>query len=300
MEAAKRLLNEISRLSPLWIVVVSLLALLSTLEATRNFDGEFEVHFHVTSVTALVIALVWLPALVRAVALTGGAVKTPAGEASAGGILDLLRLLTPDAKREILPPLAAALDSAELSAGSSRTRGEARAVRRDVERELRGSIVMVGSLEETLDDYGRKYEELRSSLPPGADRTFRMGSLMAEIRALAGHMAVTPRLVKERFYSGREGNRVVALTLLEAVPLWQCLDVVIDGIRNSRSAFEQFQALRAAEEILPELGSADRRRLADCLKAELEDASKGIDEDPSRLHPIELMLAELEAPSGRD
>jgi len=294
VDSLRGLLREISRISPFWGAVVLLLALLSPFEITRNFEGEVAVQFHVTSVTAIVIALAWLPALVRAIVLTGGAVKTPAGEASAGGLFDLLRLLTPDTKREILPSLAAALDSAELANESVDTRGKARAARRDVERELRSSIGSVDSVVERLDECGRRYESLRSTQPPGNERTLQMGALMAEVRALAGQVAITPRTVKERFGTGRDGDRVVALTLLEAVPLVQCLDQIIEGIRDSRSAFEQFQALRAAEEVLAILGPADRQRLADSLEAALHDPEKGIDEDPSRLFPIEQMLAEID------
>jgi hypothetical protein len=119
---------------------------------------------------------------------------------------------------------------------------------------------------------------------------------MAEIRALASYLSVSPRIVKSLFGSGKEGDRVVALTLLEAMPLQQCLDQILDGIQNSRSAFEQFQALRAAEEALPDLGLADRRRLAKILNTELMDESgKGIHQDLSRLRPIQIMLAEIKS-----
>jgi hypothetical protein len=36
--------------------------------------------FHVTTITALFFALIWLPALLRVFALLGGGIKTPFGE----------------------------------------------------------------------------------------------------------------------------------------------------------------------------------------------------------------------------
>ena len=298
VESAQQLLGVIARVSLAWMVVVTLLALFSTFEFERNFEGDIAFHFHVTTTTALIVALAWLPTLVRAMVMNGGSVKTPAGEASTQGILDLLRPVASEARREVLTSLAAGLDSAEVAAGSSRERGEARAVRRDVERELRGSIVPVGSPSEALDDYARRYEALRLELPYSDERTFQMSSLAAEIRALPGRIPVTPQLVKERFASGSDGDRVVALTLLEAIPLEQCLDQILDGVGNSHSAFEQFQALRAAEEVLPQLGPADRRRLAEVLEAARENPANGIHQDSSRLLPIELMLEAINGPRG--
>src|SRR3954454_17151168 len=140
MMAVKQLLDDVSRLPRLWIAVVTLLSMVSTLEVTRTSSADVSVRFHVTAVTASIIALAWLPAIVRAIVLTGGAVKTPAGEANTRGMLDLLGLLSPDVKREVLPPLAAALDSVETAATSDEERAEARSARGSVERELGDSI----------------------------------------------------------------------------------------------------------------------------------------------------------------
>jgi hypothetical protein len=292
---AGRLLRDVSRLPRLWVVCITLLAFFSTLDVTRTTAGEVSVHFHVTAVTAAILALAWLPAIVRAIVLTGGGVKTPAGEANTGGLLSLLRQLSPDVKREVLPSLAAALDSVEISVASDAERAEARTARSDVERELQHAILPVGVPDGILDQHANDYEAIRAEMPPGSERTFRMGSLMSEVRAVAGFVEVTERSVTHRYESGRDGDRVVALTLLEAHPLSDCLDVVLDGIANSRSAFEQFQALRAAEELLPELSEPDQHRLGEVLAEEYADhKGKGLREDPSREYPIRQMLAQIE------
>jgi hypothetical protein len=73
------------------------------------------------------------------------------------------------------------------------------------------------------------------------------------------------------------------------------LPIVLDGISNSRSAFEQFQALRAAEELLPILDRGARQRLGKVLEHEHRDFDgKGIREDSSRLYSIRHMLAQIE------
>lgn len=295
VRTARQLLDDVSRLPRAWVGLVMLLAVLSTLDITRNTEGDLSVRFHVTAVTAAILALAWLPAIVRAIVLTGGGVKTPAGEASTRGLMDLLRLVSPDMKREVLPPLAAALDSVEATAGSDERRAEARTARGDVERELQSSLASIGVPTEVLHQHAHDYEAIRAEMPPGPDRTFRMGTLMSEVRAIAGLVGATDELVRGLYASGKDGDRVVALTLLEAEPLPQCLDIVLDGISNSRSAFEQFQALRAAEELLPLLDRADQLSLARVLADEYMDLKgKGLKEDASRRYPVRQMLAQIE------
>ena len=267
----KQLLAAVSRLPRLWIIFIIALAILSTLDVTRTTSADVSVRFHVTAVTAVIVALAWLPAIVRAIVLTGGALKTPAGEASTHGVIDLLRDLPPEAKREVLPSLAAALDSVGAVAQSDEERIEARAVRGDIERELQSSLIPTGTADQILDEYAKTYEEIRRELPPSPERTFRMGAVMSEVRAVAGFADLTSDSIRHRFQKGTDGDRVVALTLLEADPMPGALDVVLDGIANSRSAFEQYQALRAAEELLPMPNQEERHKLGEVLSEEYMD-----------------------------
>jgi hypothetical protein len=183
----------------------------------------------------------------------------------------------------------------QVVAASDEERDEARTARGDVERELGHSIDPVGVPAGILEQHARDYERVRADMPAGSDRTFRMGVLMSEVRSIAGIIGVTEDMVASLFEAGQEGDRVVALTLIEAKPLPGCLPIVLDGISNSRSAFEQFQALRAAEELLPILDRGDRQRLGKVLEHEYRDFDgKGIHEDTSRLYPIRHMLAEID------
>ena len=58
-----------------------------------------------------------------------------------------------------------------------------------------------------------------------------------------------------------EGERVMALAAIRARPTAGALDAVTDGLLQSRSAFEQYQALRAAHNLLPQLDAQGRERL---------------------------------------
>ncbi len=120
---------------------------------------------------------------------------------------------------------------------------------------------------EPLELYARRYEEARRAMKPGGQRTERMAQIMADVRALADRVAYTAKDARDLFESGTDGGRVVALALLRAKPAGECFDLVMKGIgRESRSAFEQYQALRAAEGMLPQLPREARRQLRELLE----------------------------------
>src|SRR4051812_13060945 len=108
----ERVMALLWKVPVLWTVGVATAAVLSTLSFVRKPGGGLEVSFHVTTITAVLLGLIWLPALLRVIALAGGGLRTPAGEASTPGLMDFLKLLDPGAERETLPALIAAADVA--------------------------------------------------------------------------------------------------------------------------------------------------------------------------------------------
>jgi hypothetical protein len=117
-----------------------------------------------------------------------------------------------------------------------------------------------------VDDYRR----LRAGSAPGPARTFRMSALAAEIRSLGRAAAHEPAQVRELFRAS-DGGRIAALVLLGAAPHASCLELVLDGIGTPRSAFEQFQALRTAEAMLPDLDAPAREALASALRTQMSE-----------------------------
>ena len=107
-QQAERLLRLVAPLQRFWVPVVLVAALLSTISVERKPGGGWSVDFHITTVTAVLVGLVWLPAVIRLVALAGGGVKTPAGEFTTGGIGALLGSLDTGETtvRELAPPEA--------------------------------------------------------------------------------------------------------------------------------------------------------------------------------------------------
>jgi hypothetical protein len=71
------------------------------------------------------------------------------------------------------------------------------------------------------------------------------------------------------FSSGSDGNRMVALALIERSPGLAPADVLVDAILRSRSTFEQYHGLVAAESALDHLSDEERRRVRDAVESVL-------------------------------
>jgi hypothetical protein len=249
-----------------WLALIMVAACASTLNIERIAGGGFQIGFHVTTITAILIGLIWLPALLRVIAIAGGGLKTPAGEASTPGLMDFLKLLDPQAQRETLPTLIAAADVTETSPANAQS---AQRWRQEFEDRLATLLATQPSAHELLEDIARTYERIRNEQRAGPDRTFRMTELVAQARAL--RESVTSSDVVDLFNRGSEGLRIVALGLVQAEPTGEFFELVRDGIASSRSAFEQYQSLRAATDMLPTLSRQQRESLAEALEGERAD-----------------------------
>jgi hypothetical protein len=95
-----------------------------------------------------------------------------------------------------------------------------------------------------LDELANEYDKIRIDMPPGQERTRAMGSIVAMARNLQSSTDASPEVIYKK---GRGGSRVIALSLVRASPQREHLEIVCDAIANSMSAFEQYQALRAAQ-----------------------------------------------------
>jgi hypothetical protein len=63
-----------------WVVGLVIATLVSLFKVSRSPEGIIHFTLEVTTVTLILIALVWLPALIQVFALSGGRLKTLAGE----------------------------------------------------------------------------------------------------------------------------------------------------------------------------------------------------------------------------
>jgi hypothetical protein len=121
---------------------------------------------------------------------------------------------------------------------------------------------------ELMMSFGQQYEQLRSEMPAGRERT---GSMTRLINRLQRLMSPPPQAaeVLVHFASGTDGARVMALALAILSPLPEHLPMALDGIQNSRSAFEQFHALSLAQGLMRLVDSTDQERVKSAIKGQL-------------------------------
>jgi hypothetical protein len=112
----------------------------------------------------------------------------------------------------------------------------------------------------------RRYEELRRIQPPGRERTAEFRKLVDHARKFSREKHPSAEVVRGMFEGGSEGDRVYALVLMQEDPAAGDLSCIIGAISESRSAYEQYRALRAAEEMLRMLSSTEREQLATAIR----------------------------------
>jgi hypothetical protein len=274
-----------------WLIATLIAALLSTLEVKLE-GGVTSLTFRVTAITAVLIALIWLPVIVSVYALVGGSVKTPVGETSSPGLLEVAKLLPEDARRPALASFAAAAEvAANTATGPERER--ALIVGHEVEKELI-TLPPPASVERRLNELSEQYEYFRRTLPSGGERNLKLSALTREARSLVSQGVVKDEVIRhwvKDFARTSDGKRVIGLALIRALrhpqtSLEVFYEVALDGIANPRSPFEQYQALRIMENMVTYrvLGGEQRRRLTDALKHQRGGGTGAIitPDDPSR------------------
>src|SRR4051812_173776 len=86
-----------------WVALMVVAAVVSTIHLDISERHKLSGSIAVTSLTAVLLALIWLPALLRVLGVAGGGVKTPAGEATTPGLARLFDAVDPEMKRDTLP-----------------------------------------------------------------------------------------------------------------------------------------------------------------------------------------------------
>lgn len=121
---------------------------------------------------------------------------------------------------------------------------------------------------ELMTSFGQQYEQLRSEMPWGRERTRSMTKLINRLQRL---MSIPPpaQEILTHFARGTDGARVTALALAILAPTPEHLPMAIEGIQNRRSAFEQFNALSLAQGLLRLLDRPGEDQLKSAIKEQL-------------------------------
>lgn len=104
----------------------------------------------------------------------------------------------------------------------------------------------------TAKSVGSRYQRIRTTEPSGWDRTSRLEALLKEARSLDTTI-LTAADVADIFAGDTDGDRITALAFIESSPALASAEILVDAITESRSHFEQYHALVAAEAALDHL-----------------------------------------------
>jgi hypothetical protein len=116
-----------------------------------------------------------------------------------------------------------------------------------------------------LHEKAQLYESVRSEMPSGADRTWELEKVVAQVREIALRGGDVGAEVGALVAEDSDGSRLTALGILQARPDPAFFALVKDAIEASRSAFEQYHALMAARAMLPLLDNRQKLALHDAL-----------------------------------
>jgi hypothetical protein len=294
----RRLLKMVPPPPVVWVIAVGFAALVSAVEVRA--DGEtMSATFRVTAITVTLIALTWLPVVVKVYTLVGGTFKTPAGEASSPGLIDVFDDLPPDARRAALASATASTELVMTTATGPKL-DNATAVHRELQQQWT-TLPPPEAPSDRLTRLTKQYEDLRRTLRPGSGRTLKMSALVAEARSIVRQGGIDQAAIErwlEGFKQATEGKRVIGLALIqESHEPARFYSAALDAVEDSRSAFEQYHALRALERMVADLNQDQRAQLA----AALEDQRSGgerkyITPDSDRWPLSSRLLAAIRSP----
>ncbi|OUL24391.1 hypothetical protein BV378_18555 [Nostoc sp. RF31YmG] len=256
-EAVDWLLRRIIHIPKNWLIISSLFILLSTFQVTGGEKLTFK--FEVTNTTAVFLALIWLPSLLKIIALTGGAIKTPAGEITGSSMMPMLQSLTGDTLGFLIEHTKLAEDVAP-----PQQQLEMRQMRHEWQKAY-ASRIPSSEARKQIESLSQRYKELRNSLPPGAKRTFEMESIAGRMRALAPEVNFSEQDVNNLIKSNDQGKRLLGLSVTEWSGDPTYFYAVLNIINNSETAFEQTCALRAAEKMVTKLNTQQKKDLHSVL-----------------------------------
>ena len=150
---------------------------------------------------------------------------------------------------------------------------------------------------EELAWIGDEYERIRERMPGSDLRTELMTLLVGRAQTLGAQRDAG--VMAERLFSrGTDGVRVVGLALAHKDPQRQHIELALSSIGESRSAFEQYNALLLAETLLPSLHPTAAVQLRSVIESQL---GKTIGpHDRSRLSVAQRLVKRLGELTGLD
>ncbi len=136
-----------------------------------------------------------------------------------------------------------------------------------------------------------QYEALRENSPHGRDRTIEMGKLVEQAKEIAQFDFVSAEAASELFRSGQDGNRITALGLMLGDSRFTSIPIVTEVIRQPRSNFEQWHALRICLDVVEQENQlAQHEAIRAAISVAEANGSLGSGHDQSRIRLAKRVL----------
>jgi len=139
-----------------------------------------------------------------------------------------------------------------------------------IERQLNQVRQNLTDLRAEMDFVSRGYERARETQEAGVSRTVALEKKVAEARDHSSRGRYTAAQVSELFRSGQDGERIAALGMMHGDHKLVDANAIVDAISNSRSAFEQFQALQLARNTWAELEPSHQGRIMSAVEKQMQ------------------------------
>jgi hypothetical protein len=248
----------------LWVLGMAILGLASCFSIDHPASGGVRVEFGVSTTSIGLFALIWLPAALRLLALTGGKFKAAGIEASSDGLLGN--------SEDLIERLAGVRSAAEEIELRSPGRPNMGMVTQRIDDIAERFVATDAISSEIVTRLANEYEEIRRRMNSGDDRTVQMTRVVNEARVRAS--ADRPRARDYSLFLVRSdggGRRIVGLAFLQEVPDPGALEDVLRLVADSDTAFEMYHALVAIGGMAHLLTSSQKSIAIDVLVAEMGD-----------------------------
>ena len=289
LENIKYLLNAILKIPIIWIVIDGIVIILSMFKVEHLTPDQaaiaynLKIDFQITNITVALLIILWIPSIIKILALLGGGIKFSKAEVTAVGLI------------KTFTDLIAVVDSVEPSLDPSQ-QIRIKSVKDEAERELANTMVQdIRQARDNMIGLAEEYERLRATLPSSPQRTNLQGNIFARMRALSMNTNYAEVEINMFLESESIGKRMIGLAALEIRLYIKSFDRVIKIIEISKAPFEQYQAIRVLEMMLKLLNKDQEKEVIRVLEYQRSGALGTIilDKDQSRWNRTAKILEYL-------
>jgi hypothetical protein len=124
---------------------------------------------------------------------------------------------------------------------------------------------------QSLEELAHEYERIRAEREPSRERMLELTNVFLEMRQVAREARLSEPQVRQLADSERSGERMAAIAAIQTHMDTRYADLLPTFIGDSKSAFEQYHAIRAALSMAHDLDDASARNLQQTLSVQRSD-----------------------------